>query len=82
MSVFLFDAPGSSNNPINIGLYWSLLFYPVPAIIGIFQFFRIRDKGTIKDEIKYTFIGASGYISIIIFVVLLEVICNGQTGCQ
>ena len=82
MSVFLFDAPGSSSNPINIGLYWSLLLYPVPAIVGIIQFFRVRDKGRIKDEIKYTFFGASGYIAIIVFVVLLEAICNGQTACQ
>ena len=82
MSVFLFDAPGSSSNPITVGLYWSLLWYPVPAVIGITLFFKNRDKGRVKEEIKYTLLGSSGYIAIVVCIILLEVLCDGQTGCK
>jgi hypothetical protein len=74
MALMLMAAPGSTSNPIVIGLYISMLGYPIPAIIGNFLFFKNRKKGNAKDNLRYTLIGASGYIAMIIFFFLLELI--------
>ncbi|GAA5144124.1 hypothetical protein [Thalassotalea piscium] len=74
MAMFLVAAPNSASNPLVIGLFFSMLGYPIPAIWGCILFFKNRKKGNDKINMKYTLIGASGYIAMFVLFFLLELI--------
>ena len=82
MSIFMFDAEGSSENWITVALFYSLFWYPVPAIIGS-VIFGVADKKAHKVGcIVGALVSASGYISIVCFSFALDIFCDGYFACQ
>ena len=80
-SIFFFDAPGSMENPFTIGLAISVLGYPIPAILGNLAFWANRNKESTFNLIKMTAVSSAGYLSILLFFCLLNLVCNGQFAC-
>ena len=76
-SIFFFDAPGSTSNFLTIGLAFSVLGYPVPAILGNLAFWANRKKESSLDLAKITFLSSSGYLSIFVF---LAIAYSGPSG--
>ena len=79
--IFFFDAPGSTSNVLTIGLAISVLGYPVPAILGNLMFWVNRKKESTLNLAKMTLLSSSGYLTIFLFWLLLDSVCNGKFAC-
>ena len=80
-SLFFFDAPGSEDNAITIGLAISVVVYPLPTILGNILYWKKRALSSNIEKLIHTLIGATGYLVVVIFMVLLDVICEGRFAC-
>jgi len=81
LSVFMFDAPGSSQSTITVLLANAFYLYPIPAIIGnIFFWGAFRRKKNL-ESFYYFLISASGYIVVLCLIVLLMLVCDGKFAC-
>lgn len=79
-SIFMFDAPGS-NNLVTMNLAITVLYYPLPAILGNVLYWKIRKTASREALWLVTAITVSGYVTIILFLVLLQVRCGGTFSC-
>lgn len=76
---FIFDAPGSQENPITILFASSIWLYPIPTIIGLVGYLINWKKKKPKKLLRnFTLISLIGPIAITISVILLEVINDGR----
>lgn len=81
-SALFFDAPGSSENTILVVLAVSNWIYPIPAIAGNIKYWRNRGQASRARKIWYTALSASGYVVIVMCIVLLVVLCDGNFVCH
>jgi hypothetical protein len=78
MSPMIFDAPGSENNPLAWALYYTLLAYPFPTIIGaILSYFSC--KGNIGWRCyASTVVTYSGVLAILLIDVVIRIFSGGS----
>ncbi|MBW2463314.1 MAG: hypothetical protein JRH11_16815 [Deltaproteobacteria bacterium] len=92
MSVMLFDAPGSTENPYVIGVFISILSFPVLAVVSgisvpLLAFFahRAPDRPRYRRRMFCAVLSAllpllSG-VSVGVFFALIAGICDGDLRC-
>lgn len=80
-TLFMFDSPQSTSNPITISLALMLIFYPLTVICYTGKFFSLFNKEKNKELLRMTFMSSIGPLSVFISFNLLELICNGSFSC-
>ena len=81
-SLFMFDAPGSEENPLNFVLLGSLFLYPLTIMHGTGLFFKKRSEEPLEQLVKYTMTSAIGPLAIVVSIVLLDIFCSGRFACN
>lgn len=82
MSCMLFDAPGSSDSPLTIGLAILIFAYPAPTLAGArYTYKNIKAKQLSRcwQSMLLTYGGA---LAIAIMFVMLDVFCGGKLVCK
>jgi len=80
--VMSFAAPGAGSNLLTNFFVLSVFCYPVPVIVGNIMFWKNWKIKTNGKLFFYTLISASGYATIVLVVILLEVFCRGKFACN
>ena len=81
-SIFLFDAPGSTSSPITIGLAVSILAYPAPLLWWNTHFWKKWKTEATTKLAKYTVLSSTGYLFVLLFLTLLDLVCAGKYACN
>lgn len=82
MTVMMFDAPGSADNPDNHLVVISLLTIPAAAFIAPFAAYPFKKEGKTRMVMAAFFgIPAIPVGALVIFTLTLNVFCGGQTSC-
>jgi len=81
MSIFLFDAPGSTRSIPTLGLATTIWAYPLPVITGAiltYKAFRANDYGRC---VQGTALSYSGALLVGIMYGVIVWVCGGQFVC-
>lgn len=92
MSVMLFDAPGSEDNPYLMGVFASLVSFPIFAVLSgvgapvLAYFARVAPsrqayRRRLAGTAVWSLLPLLSAVSAVFFFVLLGVICDGDFGC-
>ena len=82
VSIFSFDAPGSTENEATVLFVFALWTYPIPALIGNVLFWWNADRHRDKTLLAYTVISCSGYLTVAGSLIYLELFCDGKFACD
>lgn len=82
MSFMLFDAPGSEESPLTIGLAILTVAYPLPTLVGArctYQNIKANQLSRCWQSVLLTYGGA---FAIAIMDVAILVFCGGNLACK
>lgn len=93
LSPMIFDYPGSESNPLTLGIFFSLMSFPVAAGVSAFctpilAFFAHRTSSDGPGRrLQYATWAAAllplvSVAAFIVFLALLEVFCDGHFHCR
>ena len=82
MSIMLFDAPGSENNPLTIGLAILTLAYPLPTLAGARYTYQNIKAKQLSRCWQSTLLTYAGVFAIATMVVMIGVFCGGKLACK
>lgn len=80
-SPMLFDSPEAGNNPITWGIFLSIVSFPFITFACIVIAWILYAKNKYKAAIITLLIPILNIISLVVFVVLLQVYCDGVLSC-
>ena len=72
-SIFLFDAPGSEENPVLVATGYAVWYYPAGPVLGNLLFWENRHEAEVGTLIAYTLISYSGLAALAVLGALLFV---------
>lgn len=81
-SVFAFDSPGSENSFFTKMFVFSIVMYPVAALVGGIGFWVALKKNSLSMMKLFSCISAISPISIVFSIILIGVVCGGQFSCR
>lgn len=82
VGAMLFDSPGSENQPLTLLIFYTILLYPIPVLIGFFGRRFIKDG---KDDSESNFLLLVQIFPTAFFLLLLiflQIVCNGSFSCN
>ena len=80
-SIFFFDSPASSNNPLLWGMALGIWSYPVTAGLGGVMGLKAWKAGNERSLFLWTLCSISSLAFLAVCWLLLSVLCNGQFAC-
>ena len=81
-SIFFFDSPASSNNPLLWGAVLGIWSYPVTAGLGGIMGLKAWKAGNVRPLVLWTLCSISSPALFGICWLLLSLLCNGQFACS
>lgn len=82
MSFMSFDAPGSGDSPLTIGLVISTIAYPWPTLAGAkytYKNIKAKEFSRCWQSVLLTY---GGVLAITVMFVAIEVFCDGKLVCK
>lgn len=80
-SPMLFDSPEAGNNPITWGIFLSIISFPFVSVASIIIAWILYYKKKLKAALITILLPLLSIISLIVFVTLLQVYCDGVLSC-